>query len=355
MLAILLGNSRLIQRGGIVDRDIKFIAAGDIVLVVDDEANLLIQGAVSGSKRIQADHGLLAIVFRQVTPDIVVSGGQIGVGNLPDIVGGVLGGVQLHGVALLLDVLVDGGAGLLVKGAAVEVILGNNGGEVEGTVAPHRMMGLAGPLAFVMALVIHGAGHMDDGEVGDIDHGGREFFDRIFNRAVGIDAGGIAVGLNRTGGVLLGDDGNLHHQLLGRGMHLAGGGVLAHPVGSIVKAGDVDGLALDSHRVRRGVMVSGPGVGAAIIADGRAVHAVGLDVAVLVTLRQREGIRDHVAEDGGAAQRDSRAADGLADVREDVVQVGGATDGLVVIGRVRLVATAGHAGGRAISLLKFQI
>ena len=128
-------------------------------------------------------------------------------------------------------------------------------------------------------------------------------------------------------------------------MHLAGGGVLAHPVGSIVKAGDVDGLALDSHRVRRGVMVSGPGVGAAIIADGRAVHAVGLDVAVLVTLRQREGIRDHVAEDGGAAQRDSRAADGLADVREDVVQVGGATDGLVVIGRVRLVATAGHAGG----------
>ena len=35
----------------------------------------------------------------------------------------------------------------------------------------------------------------------------------------------------------------------------------------------------------------------------------------------------------------------MADVLEDVVQVGGAADGLVVIGRVRLGATAGHTGG----------
>ena len=66
----------------------------------------------------------------------------------------------------------DGGAGLLVKGAAVEVVLGDDGGEVELLVAPQGVILACSHFALVCTGgAIHGAGHMGNGEEGDIDRG----------------------------------------------------------------------------------------------------------------------------------------------------------------------------------------
>ena len=123
-------------------------------------------------------------------------------------------------------------------------------------------------------------------------------------------------------------------------MHYAGGGVLAHPVGRVVEAGDGDVLAVHLDRVACGIRRIRPS-GVAVRIEAGAAVALGGDHRRCV-FGQVEILRHHVLQNRLAAQGQGRAAGSLANLLENGVQIGRAAHGLVEVVRC-LGPRIGHA------------
>ncbi len=328
------GIQRVLQHlihGGLVHAGLSgqlLTAGGDILTLVvaiklHIESGIQIVDAIQEGQKVHLGHILRAVAAFQMARHPESEGAQIGVGDFPDIVGGVLGGVQLHGVALLLNVIVDGGAGLLVKGAAVEVIRGDDGGEVELLVAPQGVILACSHFALVCTGgAIHSAGHMGNGEVGDIDGGGGEIKGHVFGPVLTGNAGVGSIRGNLAGSRLVSElDGNCYHQLLGRIMLLTSSGILANIIGSVIKAGNLNRLfiggkgniILISIRSRR------PG---RLIVGGKAGASIALcrDAILIRASRQIKVLGNHIAKNSLRAQLQGRAAGSLADLLKYTVQ-----------------------------------
>ena len=265
-----------------------------------------------------------------MTPDVVVSGGQIGVGNLPDIVGLVLNRGNRHGV-LTLDAGVDGRTCRLIKGAAIEVDVGDFVHQVIGRIIQQADFLFCTRSALVLAVVVHRADHGDHGEVSVVHHRahkpGKQAPIPIQNTGVRLIVGG-----NLAHRIVLDLDRNLQDHLTAASRLGPILGVEANPVIRVVKAGDGDLAAVHLNAGCVVGLIRAPLAIAASIGAGKG-NGVRLE-EILIVFGQLEVIGNHVHHGGGVRQGSVRAADGAADAGEHIVQT------ISIAGCKVIVATA---------------